>query len=182
MGVSFPAVFRWTKSTPNTEKPEGASALGPDPHCIDPGARETLRSRWPGGDRCLSTVAPLRLNCRVGIVADVTDFEALGDLADDDAFGEDIHAIEAELAEAKARVAEVPAQVVVLNHAMGLYELGAIHLSATPPRLTEAVLAIDAFACLVEGLGERLGEEAPMLQQALQQIRLAFVQIKGTMA
>jgi hypothetical protein len=112
----------------------------------------------------------------------VTDFEAPGELTEDDeAFGEDIDAIQAELAEAKARVAEVPAQVVVLNHAMGLYELGAIHLSANPPRLVEAVLAIDAFACLVEGLGERLGEEAPMLQQALQQIRLAFVQIKGAL-
>jgi hypothetical protein len=117
------------------------------------------------------------------MVADVTDFEARDPDSTDDsfeeAFGEDIQAIEAELAEAKARVAEVPAQVVVLNHAMGLYELGAIHLSATPPRLVEAVLAIDAFACLVEGLGERLGEEAPMMIQALQQIRLAFVQIKG---
>jgi hypothetical protein len=117
------------------------------------------------------------------MVADVTDFEAHDPDSTDDsfeeAFGDDIQAIEAELAEAKARVAEVPAQVVVLNHAMGLYELGAIHLSATPPRLVEAVLAIDAFACLVEGLGERLGDEAPMLTQALQQIRLAFVQIKG---
>jgi hypothetical protein len=81
--------------------------------------------------------------------------------------------------EARARVAEVPAQVIVLNHAMGLYELAAIHLSATPPKLAEAALAIDAFACLVEGLGERLGSEATTLRDALAQIRLAFVQVKG---
>jgi hypothetical protein len=84
------------------------------------------------------------------------------------------------LAEARKRVAEVPAETIVANHAMGLYELAAIHLSAQPPRLTEAVLGIDALACLVEGLGDRLGENAKLLTEALQQIRLAFVQIKGT--
>jgi hypothetical protein len=84
------------------------------------------------------------------------------------------------LAEARKRVAEVPAETIVANHAMGLYELAAIHLSAQPPRLAEAVLGIDALACMVEGLGERLGENSKLLNEALQQIRLAFVQIKGT--
>ncbi|MEZ5216847.1 MAG: hypothetical protein R2715_09750 [Ilumatobacteraceae bacterium] len=88
----------------------------------------------------------------------------------------------AALEETKRRLAEVPAHVVVVNHAMGLYELAAIHLSAEPPRLTESVLAIDAFACLVEGLGERLGPEVATLRDALNQIRLAFVQIKGTVS
>ena len=69
--------------------------------------------------------------------------------------------------------------MVVLNHAMGLYELAAIHLSATPPNLAEAALAVDAFACMVEGLGERLGPDTGTMRDALSQIRLAFVQIKG---
>lgn len=84
------------------------------------------------------------------------------------------------LAEARQRIGEVPAHVVVVNHVMGLYELAAIHLSAQPPRLTEAALAIDAVACVVEGLGARLGEEHSTLSDALANIRLAFVQIKGT--
>ena len=88
-------------------------------------------------------------------------------------------ALRAEIDEARARVAEAPPEVVVLNHAMGLYELGAIHLSASPPNLAGAALAIDAFACLVEGLGERLGPDVTTLRDALAQIRLAFVQIKG---
>ena len=75
-------------------------------------------------------------------------------------------------------MAEVPAEVVVINHAMGLYELAAIHLSAAPPDLAAAALAIDAFACLVEGLGERLGPDVATLRDALAQIRMAFVQIK----
>ena len=83
------------------------------------------------------------------------------------------------LNEARARLVEVPAQTVVINHVMGLYELAAIHLGAIPPHLSEASLAIDAVGCLVEGLGERLGPEAPTLTAALANIRLAFVQIKA---
>ncbi len=87
--------------------------------------------------------------------------------------------VEAEMKEARARLAEVPPEVVIINHAMGLYELAAIHLSSQPSRLPEAALSIDAFACLVEGLHGRLGAEEATLQDALSQIRLAFVQIKG---
>ncbi|MEQ1700510.1 MAG: hypothetical protein ABMA25_10380 [Ilumatobacteraceae bacterium] len=86
------------------------------------------------------------------------------------------------IADARDRLAEVPAEVVVSNHVMGLYELAAIHLTAEPPRLHEAALAIDAVGCLVEGLGERLGEDSDTLAAALSNIRLAFVQIKGTSA
>jgi hypothetical protein len=86
------------------------------------------------------------------------------------------------LEDTRRRLAEVPAQVVVLNHAMGLYELAAIHLSAAPPNLTEAALAIDAVACLVEGLGDRLGDDVDTLRAALSNIQMAFVQIKQTVA
>ena len=94
----------------------------------------------------------------------------------------DEEALRAQIDEARARVAEVPAQRVVANHAMGLYELAAIHLSFSPPNLEEAALAIDALGCLVEGLGDRMGPDGSMLRDALAQIRLAFVQIKGTVA
>ena len=77
------------------------------------------------------------------------------------------------------KILSAPAAQFVTNHVVGLYELAAIHLSAQPPNLFEAALAIDALACLVEGLGDRLGEQAPVLVDALSNIRLAFVQIKG---
>jgi hypothetical protein len=86
----------------------------------------------------------------------------------------------AALEDTRAQLAEVPAEVVVVNHAVGLYELAAIHLSATPPSFDGAALAIDALACLVEGLGDRLGDETTTLRDALANIRLAFVQIKGS--
>ena len=44
------------------------------------------------------------------------------------------------------------------------------------------VLAIDAVACLVDGLGERLGDDYSTMRDALNNIRLAFVQIKGQVA
>ena len=80
------------------------------------------------------------------------------------------------VAEARRRLAEVPASVVVTNHAMGLFELAAIHLSAEPARLSDAQLAIDSLGLLVDGLGERLGEHYETLQAALGNIRLVYVQ------
>jgi hypothetical protein len=80
------------------------------------------------------------------------------------------------IAEARQRLAEVPASVVVTNHAMGLFELAAIHLSADPVRLADAQLAIDALGLMVDGLGERLGEHYETLQAALGNIRLVYVQ------
>ena len=76
-----------------------------------------------------------------------------------DDFDDKLQDAETALAEARARLAQTPANVVVVNHVMGLYELAAIHLSANPPRLVESALAIDAVACVVEGLGERLGDK-----------------------
>ena len=87
--------------------------------------------------------------------------------------------IEAAMAEARARLAEVPAEVVVTNHVMGLYELAAIHLSSQTPDLVSASMAIDAMALLVDGLGERLGEDAPTMQDALANLRMAFVGVKA---
>lgn len=92
----------------------------------------------------------------------------------------ELDAAEATLAEARQRVIETPVNMVVANHVMGLYELAAIHLSANPPRLDEASLAIDAVACLVDGLGPRIGADHATFLDALANIRLAFVQIKSS--
>lgn len=88
--------------------------------------------------------------------------------------------LQAELAAARQRVAEAPAAQIVANHAMGLFELAAIHLSSQPPHLSEAALAIDALGALVDSLGDRLGQATPTLRDALAQIRLAFVQVQGS--
>ena len=85
-----------------------------------------------------------------------------------------------EMAEVQRKVAEQPIEAMVANHAVGLYELAAIHLNQEQPDLAAAQLAIDALGALVEGVAGRLGENEPALRQALQQIRLVFVQLKGS--
>jgi hypothetical protein len=77
----------------------------------------------------------------------------------------------------REQLARTPAEMVIANHAFGLFELAALHLSLQPPQLEQARLAIDALAALVEGLGARLGEAAPQLTEGVSQLRLAYVQI-----
>ncbi len=77
-----------------------------------------------------------------------------------------------EMASARQRLLEAPAASVVANHAMGLYELAALHLSEQEPNFTEARLAIDALSALTEKLMGRLGEAEPTLNEALDQLRM----------
>jgi hypothetical protein len=86
----------------------------------------------------------------------------------------------AELAAMQDELAKTPAAVVVANHAVGLFQLAAIHLNQRPPNLEDGRLAIDAFAALVEGLGPRLGEDHGSLVDALTQLRLAYVSLTSS--
>jgi hypothetical protein len=85
----------------------------------------------------------------------------------------------AQLEEMQHELANTPASVVVANHAVGLFQLAAIHLNVRPPNLEDGRLAIDAMAAIVEGLAGRLGEEEAALQEALGQLRLAYVSLSG---
>ena len=143
---------------------------------------------------------PTSLGCAADMVAQVSSLwtpggehrvpgaaDARGDGPADDEAGDDVvideeaeAALRAELDDVRQRLAQVPAAQVVANHAMGLFELAAIHLSQEPANLPEATLAIDGMAALVDGLGERLGPNAKVLRDALAQIRLAYVQVKSS--
>lgn len=103
--------------------------------------------------------------------------DAAGDQAGDPA-DDRLAEAEAALRAANERLLRTPAEDIVVNHVMGLYQLAALHLSAAEPGLRDAQLAIDAMACLVEGLGERLDEHADTMRDALSNIRLLYVQIK----
>lgn len=120
-------------------------------------------------------------------MSDESDVTATADDPNDQGLGDEIDQatadqaaqVEAAMAEARARLADVPAEVVVTNHVMGLYELAAIHLSSETPDLVSASLAIDAMSMLVDGLGGRLGDDAPTMQDALANIKMAFVGVKA---
>jgi Domain of unknown function (DUF1844) len=77
----------------------------------------------------------------------------------------------------RQQLVQAPVELVVANHAMGLWELAALHLSHTPPQLQQAQLAIDALSALLDGLQGRLGDDERSLRDGLAEIRLAFVQI-----
>lgn len=89
---------------------------------------------------------------------------------------EQARAMAADLSEARARLLETEVSTVLVNHALGIYELAAIHLTAEKPNFDEAKLAIDGLAALVEGLEGRLGEGEETLREALHQAQMAFVQ------
>ena len=84
-----------------------------------------------------------------------------------------------EMAIARERLISTPAANIVANHAMGLYELAALHLSAQTPNFAEATVAIDALSAIVNGLAGRLGDDEAAVAHALDQIRMAFVQLKS---
>jgi hypothetical protein len=90
--------------------------------------------------------------------------------------------LEAEMEELRRELATTPAFGVVANHCLGLFQLAALHLSLQPPKLNEAQLAIDALGAIVEGLQGRLGPDEQQLRDGLAQLRIAFVQIKSTVA
>ena len=93
-----------------------------------------------------------------------------------------LEAMQAQMAEVREQLLGAPASVVVANHAMGIYELAAIHLTAEAPKLTEAVLAIDALSALTTSLEGRLGVAEPTLREALAQLRAAYLEVKGRMS
>lgn len=120
---------------------------------------------------------PLKRNDASNSVAAMSDNDSNSFLGDDDstALSNAQEALEA----ARRRIAEAPAQVVVVNHLMGLYELAAIHLSSVPPKLDDASLAIDALAALVDKLGDRLGDDITTMRDALSNIQMVYVQMKS---
>jgi hypothetical protein len=89
-----------------------------------------------------------------------------------------LEAMMLEMAEVQAQLASAPAAQVILNHLRGFYDLAGIHLSQDPPRFDEASLAIDAMAGVLDAIEPRLGDEGPMMRQALSQLQAAFIQLR----
>ena len=106
-------------------------------------------------------------------LAEALGIPSLDELSDDERAQLEQAVIQ--MAETERQMATTPAEVVVANHAMGLYELAAIHMRQNPPALSEASLAIDALGAILDGLQGRLGENEATLVQARAQLQQAFV-------
>ena len=85
----------------------------------------------------------------------------------------------AEIRAMQEQMLRTPAAIVVANHCIGLVELAALHLGQNPPNLADAQVAIDALAGMIDSVGPRLAENGPPLRQALNQMRMAFIEAKN---
>ena len=85
-----------------------------------------------------------------------------------------------QLDEAREQLLDTPAGLVLGQQALQFYELAALQLSQPEPRLDDARIAIDALAAVVDAVGARLGEGETPLRQAVNQLRLAFVEASGS--
>ena len=90
--------------------------------------------------------------------------------------------LQAELRAMQEQMVRTPAAIVVANHCIGLVELAALHLGQSPPNLADAQIAIDALAGILDTVGSRMGENGPPLRQALNQMRMAFIEAKTATA
>ncbi len=122
-----------------------------------------------GSDEGVDAAEPLRAAAReLGI-----DLDTLTD--------EERAQLQAELAEmmrVRRQVAETPASEMVANHLMRLFDLATIYLESTPPSFSDAATVIESFRAVVDNVGGRLGEHQAMLNEALSQLQMVFVQVK----
>lgn len=88
-----------------------------------------------------------------------------------------LEAMASQVEDARRQLLAAPAGPVVGQQSLQFYELAALHLSEPEPRLEDAQIAIDALAAVVETLGPRLGQAEVPLRQALEQVRIAYVEI-----
>ncbi len=89
--------------------------------------------------------------------------------------------MQAELRAMQEQMLRTPAAIVVANHCIGLVELAALHLGQNPPNLADAQISIDALAGILDAVGPRMGDNGPPLRQALNQMRMAFVEARSAM-
>ncbi len=128
----------------------------------------------PGGERPIPRDEPAAATQAPTGPPDVGDHFDGDDGMDDE--------LRAELLAMQQQMLRTPAAIVVANHCIGLVELAALHLGQDPPNLADAQVAIDALGGMVDATGPRLGENASPLRQALNQMRMAYIEARNAVA
>ena len=130
-------------------------------------------SLWtPGGE------VPIEPNRPASRTPDADGFDPFDGRDLDDlspAERQQVEAMISEMAEAQRQVLAAPAAVVVANHAMGLFQLAALHLKQPEPDFDAARLAIDTMAGLLDAAGDRLGDDGATLAEGVLELQRAFV-------
>jgi hypothetical protein len=136
----------------------------------DPQASATAEpNRRPAGGPAISEAALTEAAKAAGIELDNLSPEERAQL----------EAMMLEMAEVQAQLAAAPAAQVIANHLGGFFELARIHLGQDPPNFSEASLAIDAMGAVLDAVESRLGPDGPALRQGLDQLKMAFIQMRN---
>ena len=83
-----------------------------------------------------------------------------------------------EMMRVRREVSATPVGEMLANHQMRLFDLATIYLEADPPAFAEAATVIEAFRAVLDGVGDRLGDQQALLAEALGQLQMIFVQVK----
>lgn len=83
-----------------------------------------------------------------------------------------------EMMRVRQEIGATPASEMISNHMIRFLDLATIYLETEPPSFSEAATAIEAFRAVLDGVGDRLGDQRPMLAEALGQMQMIFVQVK----
>jgi len=84
-----------------------------------------------------------------------------------------------EMMRVRQEAASVPASEVLAGHLRQFFDYVVIYLQAEPPAFAEAATMIEAMRTLLDGVGDRLGDNGPWLREALGQAQMVFVQVKN---
>ena len=83
-----------------------------------------------------------------------------------------------EMMSVRREVAATPATEMLTNHLMRLFDLATIYLEGDSPSFDDAATVIEAFRAMLDAVGDRLGDSQSLLQEALGQLQMLFVQAK----
>jgi hypothetical protein len=143
--------------TPDGERPVSKDAPTAAP------AAEGAPVGGPGGDPLRAAAAAMGVD--------------LDSLSDDERV--QLQAELAEMMRVRREVAATPASEMLTNYLMRFFDLATIYLEGEPPAFAEAATIIEAFRCVLDGIGDRLGENDPLLREAMGQLQMIFVQVKN---
>jgi hypothetical protein len=148
--------------------PDGEHEVPPTEATDGPTTQSSASSDVPGqsGDPSADTL-------RAAAAAIGVDLDSLD--------GDERQQLRAELEEmmrVRREVAATPATEMLTNHLMRLFDLATIYLEGDSPSFGDAATVIEAFRAMLDAVGDRLGESQSLLQEALGQLQMLFVQAK----
>lgn len=75
-----------------------------------------------------------------------------------------------------------PVADILANQLFVLFQIAAMYLAETPPRLNDAQLVIDVASAIIKSGDQRLGDHIHLYKNALAELQQAYVRASDTSA